>query len=179
VLGLLATAAAACIRPPARQDAPPVDVPAAEAPAWDTEASALLSDAIAALRVCDSYAAYRVSASSPASSGPIWDPPTGSAWQQTQQLARGFGQRADQLFQAIATSPTAAAPWRDRRALAAGGHELVDMASALSAYLARADHFAPDGDGTGGLDLLKAAWAHWDAGARAWGMERSEAINCA
>jgi hypothetical protein len=71
-----------------------------------------------------------------------------------------------------------ASVWRERRTQAAGAHELIDAVDALHAYLERANHFAADGDGSGGLDLLKTAWSHWDAAAQAWGMDRTEHITC-
>ena len=55
----------------------------------------------------------------------------------------------------------------------------MDAADALGAYLERANHFAPDGDGSGGLDLLRTAWARWDAAALAWSMDRTESLPCA
>jgi iron-sulfur cluster repair protein YtfE (RIC family) len=57
-------------------------------------------------------------------------------------------------------------------------HALIEAVDALHGYLERANQFAPDGDGSGGLDLLKSAWAHWDAAAAAWGVERAETIAC-
>jgi hypothetical protein len=95
-----------------------------------------------------------------------------------QRTATGLGERANQLFQVIASSRASGGGWRERRAMAADAHELLELAQALRGYLDRASHFAPDGDGSGGLDLLKSAWAHWDAAAAAWGVDRAETISC-
>ena len=178
VLSVVAGAAAACVRPAERQ-APAQPAPSSdELAAWSGQAASVLADTLAALRVCDTYAAYRVSASARGSSEPLWDPPTSTAWATTQQQASGLHPRADELFQTIANARVDASVWRQRRAQAAGAHELIDAADALRAYLDRANHFAPDGDGSGGLDLLKTAWSHWDAAAQAWGLDRTEPIAC-
>jgi hypothetical protein len=178
LLSVVAGGAAACVRPAERQ-APAQPAPSTdELAAWSDQAMALLADTLAALRVCDAYAAYRVSASARGSSEPIWDPPTSTDWTTTQQQASGLRPRADQLFQTIANARVDASVWRERRAQAAGAHALVEAADALRAYLDRANHFTPDGDGSGGLDLLKAAWSDWDAAAQAWGIDRTEHITC-
>jgi hypothetical protein len=178
VLAMLAGGAVACVRPNERE-APAQPPPASD----DTTASAgqatsALADTLAALRVCDIYAAYRLSASARGSSEPIWDPPTPAEWSSTQQQASALRQRADQLFQTIANARVDASVWREQRAQAAGAHALTEAVEALNAYLARADHFAPDGDGSGGLDLLKSAWSRWDSAAQAWAMDRAEHIGC-
>ena len=178
VVAVLAGGVASCVRPAERQE-PAQPAPATdETAAWSQQAMSLLADSLAVLRVCDTYAAYRLSASARGSAEPIWDPPTPSEWAMTQQEA-GLRQRADQLFQTIANARVDSSLWRERRGQAAGAHELIDAVDALQAYLARANHFAPDGDGSGGLDLLRTAWSHWDAAAQAWGMDRTEHIGCA
>jgi hypothetical protein len=179
IAGVLAGGVAACVRPAARQDPAQVPPTTDETAAWNDQAHALLGDALAALRVCDTYAAYRASASARGSSDPIWDPPTSAQWGLVQQQAGGLRQRADELFQTIANSRIDSSAWRERRALAAGAHELMDAADALAGYLERANHFAPDGDGSGGLDLLRTAWSHWDAAALAWSLDRTESLPCA
>jgi hypothetical protein len=138
----------------------------------------VLGDTLAALRVCDAYAAYRLSANARGSAEPIWDPPTSSQWAATQQIASQLRDRADQLFQTIANARVDASVWRERRAQAAGAHALTEAADALRGYIERANHFAPDGDGSGGLDLLKTAWSRWDTAAQAWGVDRTEHIGC-
>ena len=179
VLGVIAGGAAACVRP-AEVQAPSQAPPNSdELVAWSDQAAPVLADALAALRVCDTYAAYRASASAGGSREPIWDPPTSTEWAATQQQAGALRQRADQLFQTIANARVDSGVWRERRTQAAGAHELIDAVDALHAYLERANHFAADGDGSGGLDLLKTAWSHWDAAAQAWGMDRTEHIACA
>jgi hypothetical protein len=179
VVAVLAGGAAACVRSAERQEPaqpPPPDTD--ETAAWREQALSLLADTLAALRVCDTYAAYRLSAAARGSNEPIWDPPTSTEWAATQQQASALRQRADQLFQTIANARVDSSAWRERRSQAAGAHELSDAVEALHAYLDRANHFAPDGDGTGGLDLLKTAWSHWDAAAPAWAMDRTEHITC-
>jgi hypothetical protein len=177
-VAVLAGGAAACVRP-AERETPAQPPPSTdEAAAWSDEAASVLADTQAALRVCDTYAAYRLSASARGSTEPIWDPPTSAEWLATQQQASALRQRADQLFQTIANARVDPSVWRERRAQAAGAHELINAADALRAYLDRANHFAPDGDGSGGLDALKTAWSHWDAAAQAWGIDRAERITC-
>ena len=178
LLSLVAGGAAACVRPAERQ-APAQPTPSSdELAAWSGQAASVLADTLAALRVCDTYAAYRVSGSARGSSEPIWDPPTSTAWATTQQQASSLRQRADELFQTIANARVDSSVWRERRSQAAGAHALIDAVDGLHAYLDRANHFAADGDGSGGLDLLKTAWSHWDAAAQAWGMDRTEHITC-
>jgi hypothetical protein len=178
VLSVVAGAAAACVRPAGGQTPPQAPPDSDEVAAWSEQATPILADTLAALRVCDTYAAYRASASARGSSEPIWDPPTSSEWAATQQQASVLRQRADQLFQTIANARVDSSAWRERRSQAAGAHELIDAVDGLHAYLERANHFAPDGDGSGGLDLLKTAWSHWDAAAQAWAMDRTEHITC-
>jgi hypothetical protein len=179
VVAVLAGGAAACVRPAEREEPTPAPAASDETSAWTTQATSVVADTLAALRVCDSYAAYRLSAGAGGSTEPIWDPPTTSEWTSTQQQASALRQRADQLFQTIANARVDSSVWRERRSQAAGAHELIDAVDALTAYLERANHFAADGDGSGGLDLLKSAWSHWDAAAQAWGMDRTEHITCA
>lgn len=179
VLGVLASSVAACVRPAERQALPETASSSDSTAASADQAASVLGDTLAALRVCDTYAAYRLSASARGSTDPIWDPPTSTEWATIEQQAGDLRQRADQLFQTIANAPVDASMWRARRAQAAGAHELIDAVDALRAYLDRANHFAPDGDGSGGLDLLKTAWSHWDAAAQPWGTDRAERIGCA
>jgi hypothetical protein len=180
VSAVLVGGAAACVRSAERQEpAQPAPPGTDTTAAWGEQATALLSDTLAGLRVCDTYAAYRLSAAARGSTAPIWDPPTSTEWAVTQQQASALRQRADELFQTIANARVDSSVWRQRRSQAAGAHELIDAVDGLHAYLDRANHFAPDGDGTGGLDLLKTAWSHWDAAAQAWAMDRTEHITCA
>jgi hypothetical protein len=179
LLGVLVGGAAACVRPAEREVPPPAAPNSDDLAAWRDQATSVLGDTLAALRVCEAYAAYRLSANARGSAEPIWDPPTGSQWAATQQMASQLRQRADELFQTIANARVDASVWRERRAQAAGAHDLTEAADALHAYLEQANHFAPDGDGSGGLDLLKTAWSHWDTAARAWGSDRTEPIECA
>ena len=178
LIGLIGSGLAACVRPAERQDPARLAATTDETAAWQSQALAVLADTLGALRTCDAYAAYRASASARASTDPVWDPPTSAEWASAQQQASGLRQRADQLFQTIANSRIDPSVWRERRAMAAGAHELVDAADALRAYLERANHFAPDGDGSGGLEFLKTAWSRWDAAAQAWGRDRTEPIAC-
>jgi hypothetical protein len=179
VLSLVAGATAACVRPAGGQAPPQAEPDSEDVAAWREPAAPVLADTLAALRVCDTYAAYRASASARGSSEPIWDPPTSTEWAATQQQATVLRQRADQLFQTIANARVDSSVWRERRSQAAGAHELIDAVDGLHAYLDRANHFAADGDGSGGLELLKTAWSHWDAAAQAWGIDRAEHITCA
>ena len=177
VLGLLAACAAACARPPGRRTADEGNPPD-EAHAWRDQAVALLTDGLAALRVCDVYAAYRASNGANASLPLVWDPPTTAQWDFLQRQAGELARQADQLMQSVTNSAVDASYWRERRATAAAAHELLDLTAALRGYLDRANHFAPDGDGSGGSDLLQAAWRHWDASAAAWELDRAERISC-
>jgi hypothetical protein len=178
LVSMLAGAGAACVRPTEREAPSPPSPSSDDTAAWHDQATSLLADTLAALRVCDAYAAYRLSANARGSAEPIWDPPTSSQWTATQQQASGLRERADQLFQTIANARVDASVWRERRAQAAGAHDLIDATDALRAYIDRANHFSPDGDGSGGLDLLKTAWSHWDAAAQPWGLDRTEHITC-
>jgi hypothetical protein len=141
----------------------------------------MLSDALAALRTFEDFAAYRVSITAGSGLRPpsalAWDPPLGADWDNATHVSRSLRDRATQLFQAITTSSIDGVNWRTQRDMADASRDLVDLGDALHAYRDRVDRLPP-GDAAGALELLDAAWTRWDAVAARWGTARSEAISC-
>ena len=184
VLGALAAiGSTACGRTIASR---PTPQPSQDAPAefgtWTTEAQAMLSDSLEALRTFDAFAAYRASRAAESDQDPAaglaWDPPTSAAWDDATHVARGLHDRANQLFVAATTVSIDQSFWREQRRLADAVPDVLDLGDALVALRDRLDRLST-GDGSAALGLLDQAWAQWDKTAARWGVGRSEAIGCA
>ena len=185
LLGTLAAALSACVRPAASRTRPEAEASSASLPdaeRWEREARAILSDGLAALRVFDTFAAFRIAnaveSALRSASELAWDPPTGADWDEAVHVARGLHGRAEQLFKVVASSPIDPSAWRERRELADATHGLIDLGDALAAYPDRVDHLYPGGDGSAAFDLLEQAWSEWMANAARWGVTRDEPIAC-
>ena len=182
LLGLVSLLASACARVAPRAAPPPAQATTPELDAWNTEAQAMLSDALQTLRTFDVYAAFRVT-TAPGDSGQrppsslMWDPPTSAAWDEANHVTRGLHGRADQLFQAITKAQIDPARWREQRALADATHDLQDLGDALQAYRARIDALPP-GDASASFKLLDSAWTLWEVIAGRFGVSRGEQIEC-
>jgi hypothetical protein len=179
---LLALGATACARlAPGRPSAPPSQSTPAEFDAWNTEAQAILSDSLEALRTFDVFAAYRVSGTPESSirlaSALAWDPPTNAAWDEATHVSRGLPNRANQLFVAATTASIDQNFWREQRKLADAVADLLDLGDIVVALRDRID-VLPPGDGSGALGLLDQAWIQWEKTAARWGVSRSEPIGC-
>ena len=181
MLGALAAiGSTACGRAIANRPTPqPNQGAPAEFGAWTTEAQAMLSDSLEALRTLDVFAAYRASRAAESNQGRAaglaWDPPTSAAWDEATHVARGLRGRANQLFLAVTTASIDQTFWREQRRLADAVPDLLDLGDALVALRDRIDRLSPD-DGSAGLGLLDQAWAQWEKTAARWGLSRSEAI---
>jgi hypothetical protein len=145
------------------------------------EAQSILSDALDTLRTFDSFQAFRVSNAEGSamrlSYELLWDAPTSTAWDEATHVTRGLRGRADQLFQALTSSPPEPATWREQRRLAGAAHALLELGDALGAYRDRVD-VLPPGDASGALALLETAWSQWDVAAALWGVSRAEVMTC-
>jgi hypothetical protein len=183
LLGVLATAAAACVRPRSRAEPETPTAGLANAQAWDDEARAILRAALGVLRTFDTYAAYRISvaeASSLRSNWEFsWDPPTTAAWGAATEGVQRLRERAVHLHGSVVTSAPDPALWRERRAFADATVIVSEMADALAGYRARVDRLPQDGDGSGALPVLNRAWELWSSAADHWGVSRWELIPCA
>jgi hypothetical protein len=182
LLGSLAAAVgAACATVPTRLAPTAAPTSLAETEAWQAQAQAMLSDALAALRTFEDFAAYRVSITAGSGQRPpstlAWDPPRGIDWDSATHISRSLHDRASQLFQAITTSGIEGADWRAQREMADASHDLVDLGDSLRAYRDRVDRLPP-GDAASALELLDAAWSRWDAVAARWGTARAESVAC-
>jgi hypothetical protein len=182
LLGGVCAGLAGCVRIPARDESSDAPATSSETNAWQASALAILGDALATLRTFEDFAAYRVSMTPDSGQRPqaslLWDPPTGAAWDTATRVSRELHDRANQLFQAIATTQIDSSLWRTQKDMADASHDLIDLGDALRAYRDRIDRTAP-GDAGGALDLLNAAWTQFDAVAARWGTARSEAVACA
>jgi hypothetical protein len=177
LLSAIAALSAACSRVSAARPPAATAVLPAEFDRWNQEAQGILSDGLQTLRTFDDFQAFRFSSTGNTSAGLAWDPPTGAAWDEATHVSRGLHGRAEQLFRGVTTATLDSTVWREQRSLADATHNLLDLGDALGAYRDRVDTLPP-GDAAGGLELLEAAWAQWDAAAAGWSISRAEPIAC-
>ena len=144
----LALATAACAAPP-----PPPARPTVEPqwpPAWRDEAHVVLAEAGSVIAVWTRYADFRLGKG---------QAPTPTEWTDGTRRANDLVARATRFHETIATATINTDVWRERRALAAQSHRLIDLATAITAYRAEADRLSPGGDGSRALGLLDNARA--------------------
>jgi hypothetical protein len=149
---------------------------------WTQEATAMLSDSLETLRIFETFIAFRLSLAAEsdrrAATELAWDPPSSSAWNEATHVARGFGGRAEQLFNLVVNARVDPGWWREQRTLADAIGELRQLGDALLAYRARVDWVGPNSDGTATWGALDAALQRWDTAAARWGVSRSEPLGC-
>lgn len=184
VLGVLAAAASACIRPEPRATLTPPSGDLEQLERWRAEGRAILQEADPALRTFDVYAAYRLSTAADSVSDarypgePAWYPPKKAALQDAMEIADRLQPRGVELHRLVTTSLLDDSVWRERRQLADITIVLADMTDALKAYRDAAGRIAPRTDGSEALPRLLRARARWTAAADGLGVVRYESMGC-